>query len=353
MEDQNREKTPSEAKDEWLQRLNDFRQEFLSLKGSISETWEKLENELRTLIEQAPQLKPAPAGVSGEELEELEKVLKEIDKGSKQSEILNSLLHGVGRYYQRVALFVISGQDVVGWLAKGFNTEGVPTGRAKVTLPLSQNNILHEVNTRQSTVIANPEDQPDNNQFLERLGEALPRQMLAIPLFVRKKIAAIVYGDQGDSLEEITMVPLIEIMSKIAGMAIELLPLRRKLAETPPPPMPPEEAKEEVEEEIKEEEPVEIAPSPEAITEEKRKVNEEAQRFARLLVSEIKLYNEVEVTLGRKNQDLYQRLKDDIERSRDTYNKRFPTLSSTTDYFHEQLVKILAEGDESALGMQE
>ena len=350
MENQNLEKTPSETRDEWLQRLNDFRQEFLSLKGSISETWEKLENELRTLIEQAPQLKPAPAGVSWEELEELEKVLKEIDRGSKQSEILNCLLHGVGRYFQRVGLFIISGQEVVGWLAKGFSAEGVPTGRAKITLPLSQNNILDEANTRQSTVLAKPEDQPDNNQFLERLGEALPKQMLAIPLFVRKKIAAIVYGDQGDSLKEITMVPLVEIMSKVAGMAIELLPLRRKLVETPPPT---EEAKEEVEEEVKEEETVEAAPSPEVIAEEDRKIHEEAQRFARLLVSEIKLYNEVEVTLGRKNQDLYQRLKEDIERSRDTYNKRFPTLASTADYFHEQLVKILAEGDESALGMQE
>ncbi len=353
MEDQNLEKAPSEAKDEWLQRLNDFRQEFLSLKGSISETWEKLENELHTLIEQAPQLKPAAVGVSWEELEQLEKALKEIDKGSKQSDILNSLLQSVGRYYQRVALFVISGQEVVGWLAKGFSAEGVPAGRAKVTLPLSQNNILNEVNTRQSTVLAKPEDQPENNQFLERLGEALPRQMLAIPMFVRGKIAAIIYGDPGDTLEEITMVPLVEIMSKVAGMAIELLPLRRKLAETPPPPMPPEEAKEEVEEEAKEEETVEVAPSQEALPEEDSKVHEEAQRFARLLVSEIKLYNEVEVTLGRKNQDLYQRLKDDIERSRDAYNKRFPTLTSTTDYFNEQLVKILAEGDESALGMKE
>ncbi|MFB0519568.1 MAG: hypothetical protein ACETWC_09845, partial [Acidobacteriota bacterium] len=101
------------------------------------------------------------------------------------------------------------------------------------------------------------------------------------------------------------------------------------------------------------EETVEVAPSPEAIAEEDWKIHEEAQRFARLLVSEIKLYNEVEVTLGRKNQDIYQRLKEDIERSRDTYNKRFPTLASTADYFHEQLVKILAEGDKSALGMQE
>lgn len=344
MENQNIEKTPSEAGDEWRQRIDSFRQEFSTLKGSISEGWEKLEEELRKLIEEIPQFKPAPVGVSWEELEVLKEVLEELDRGKKQSEILNSLLQGVGKYFQRVALFVISGEEVVGWLAKGFAAEGVPTGRAKVTLPLTQENILNEVYTKQSTVIASPEDRPENNQFLQRLGDALPKQMMAIPLFVRGKVAAIIYGDQGDSLEEITMVLMAEVMGKAAGMAIELLPLRRKLAEAPPPPKPPEEAEEEKE--------VEAPPSPEAVTEEEQKLHEEAQRFARLLVSEVKLYNEVEVTLGRRNGDLYQRLKDDIERSRDAYKKRFPSLATTTDYFHEQLVKILAEGDESALGLQ-
>ena len=344
MENENFEKTPSEARDEWLQRLDSFRQELSSLKGSINEAWEKLEDELGKLIEEAPEFQLAPVEVSWDKVEELKGVLEEIDSGNKQVEILNSLLQGAGKYFQRAALFVISGQEVVGWLAKGFGAEGVPPGRAKVTLPLTQENILSEAYTKQSTVIARLEEQPENREFLQSLGEALPTQMMATPLFVRGKVAAIIYGDQGESLEEITMVPLVEIMGRVAGMAIELLPLRRKLAEAPPPPKPPEEAEEEIE--------VEAPPSPEVVTEEERKVHEEAQRFARLLVSEIKLYNEVEVTLGRQNKDLYQRLKSDIERSRETYNKRFPSLVSTTDYFHEHLVRILAEGDESALGIQ-
>ena len=344
MENENFEKTPSEARDEWLKKLDSFRQELSSLKGSIHEGWEKLEDELGKLIEAAPEFQPAPVEVSWEKVEKLKGVLEEIDKGEKQVEILNSLLQGVGKYFQRAALFVISGQEVVGWLAKGFGAEGVPPGRAKIALPLDQKNILNEAYNKQATVIAHLEEQPDNREFLQSLGEALPDQMMATPLLVRGKIAAIIYGDQGDSSEEITMVPLVEIMGRVAGMAVELLPLRRKLAEVPPPPKPPEEVEEERE--------LEAPPYPEAITEEDRKVHEEAQRFARLLVSEIKLYNEVEVTLGRQNKDLYQRLKNDIERSRETYNRRFPSLASTTDYFHEHLVKILAEGDESALGIQ-
>ena len=80
--------------------------------------------------------------------------------------------------------------------------------------------------------------------------------------------------------------------------------------------------------------------------------HEEARRFARLLVSEIKLYNEEEVDQGRASRNLYQRLKEDIDRSREMYEKRIsPDIRATRDYFHEELVRILADGDAGALGM--
>src|SRR5262249_14466812 len=52
-------------------------------------------------------------------------------------------------------------------------------------------------------------------------------------------------------------------------------------------------------------------------------VHRKAQRFARLLVDEIKLYNQAKVADGRKHKDLYDRLKDDIDKSRATYHKRY------------------------------
>lgn len=79
---------------------------------------------------------------------------------------------------------------------------------------------------------------------------------------------------------------------------------------------------------------------------------EEARRFARLLVSEIKLYNDDEVDRGRVNGDIYNRLKEDIDRSREMYEKRIPAeVRQGRDLFREELVRILADGDENALGM--
>lgn len=82
------------------------------------------------------------------------------------------------------------------------------------------------------------------------------------------------------------------------------------------------------------------------------KKHDEARRFARLLVSEIKLYNEGKVEQGRKNKDLYERLKEDIDRSRQMYDERIPEdVRKATNYFYDELVRILADGDAGALGL--
>ena len=78
---------------------------------------------------------------------------------------------------------------------------------------------------------------------------------------------------------------------------------------------------------------------------------DDARRIARLLVSEIKLYNERKVAEGRAAGDLYTRLKDDIERSRQVYVERTPEhVRATSDFFQEELVRILAEGKPEVLG---
>ncbi len=89
----------------------------------------------------------------------------------------------------------------------------------------------------------------------------------------------------------------------------------------------------------------------EVSNDEERRFHTDARRFARLLVSEIKLYKESQVNEGRSRNDLYERLRDDIERSREMYDKRVkPEVAQRYDYFHHELVNTLAEGDAAKLG---
>ena len=80
-------------------------------------------------------------------------------------------------------------------------------------------------------------------------------------------------------------------------------------------------------------------------------VAQAAARYARLLVSEIKLYNEAAVREGRAHRDLQRRLATEIERARRVYDERVPTtVPDRARYFHQELVQILAGGDPSLLG---
>lgn len=85
---------------------------------------------------------------------------------------------------------------------------------------------------------------------------------------------------------------------------------------------------------------------------EELKKHDEARRFARLLVSEIKLYNESKVEQGRRNRDLYERLKEDIDRSRQMYDERIgEDVRKGSNYFYDELVRILADGSAETLGL--
>jgi hypothetical protein len=81
--------------------------------------------------------------------------------------------------------------------------------------------------------------------------------------------------------------------------------------------------------------------------------DESARRYARLLVSEIKLYHESAVVEGRRDRDLAARLGGEIARARVLYEERVPLQARhRADYFHEELVRTLANGDATLLQLK-
>jgi hypothetical protein len=75
-----------------------------------------------------------------------------------------------------------------------------------------------------------------------------------------------------------------------------------------------------------------------------------ARRYARLLVSEIKLYHEREIAEGQRQRDLVSRLGGEIARAQAMYDDRVPDdIRRGTDYFRAELVRTLAGGDASLL----
>jgi hypothetical protein len=77
---------------------------------------------------------------------------------------------------------------------------------------------------------------------------------------------------------------------------------------------------------------------------------EEARRFARLVATDIRLYNEEAILVGRRNRDLVRRLAEAMERGRETFAGRFADLGDEGRVIlREAYVQILAGGDPTLL----
>jgi hypothetical protein len=76
-----------------------------------------------------------------------------------------------------------------------------------------------------------------------------------------------------------------------------------------------------------------------------------ARRFAGVKVAEMQLYAADRVTAGRAARDLYAALRPEIDDARAGFTEEFLTSAHPMpDYLHEELVRVLAQDDETLLG---
>ena len=306
--------------------------------------------------------------------------LASVNSGTTQKEILRALLDGGSAYCARIALFVVKGGAATGWQGRGFADDASVKDFA---LDMSAGPVAHAYHNRAATP-ANIAEM--DRRFTEQFGGPANEQVLVLPLLLKDKVAALLYADGGAGgvLDPTSL----ELLVMGTGAWLEVVSLRKQAQKeggeaaversVPPPPVqtvtsfsdpfaahtpkhtaPAEPEPAEVVEVASAHAPVGGAASaPAAATDpfaglspEDADTHRKAQRFARLLVDEIKLYNQAKVTEGRRKRDLYDRLRDDIEKSRSTYQKRYGnTAAASGEYFQQEVVRSLAEDDASVMG---
>ncbi len=323
---------------------------------------------------------PPPAAPVGPGFDRLRASLAALEKGTSLSEVLTHLVNEVSQYIDRAAMFIVKGPSAIGWYARGLEPADVIK---QVNVPLNADTVLRNVNNSRHAMRGALEHSPGTQQALARLGGS-PQAVLAVPLILRDKLAAILYCDTTQEEVPGAVADLIEVLVLFAGKTIDMLSLAPKTAAAAPaaapPSRPPAPAARPVAaaahapadeggstvmfnaQQMSSFRPQGAAaarpaaphPPPAAapsMSPEETKAHEDAKRFARLVVSEIKLYNEAKVNEGRRHKDIYERLKEDIERGRQMYADRVaPHVRDSTNYFYDELVRILAGGDQGALG---
>jgi hypothetical protein len=342
-------------------------------------------------------LSQQPPPVATADYSGLKAAMAAVEKGTNLSEVLTHLVAEVTKQVDRAAMFIVKGSAVVGWYARGFDHND--TVKA-LTIPLSADTLFRIVHTSRHATRGHVSHSPATAQALSRLGGD-PQGVLAVPLILRDKVAAVLYCDTPQDEMPPAAADLVEILVSYAGMVIDLLSsaaraaapaaggtspgLRPAAPAAPagpsavdgtgagrlpmgtgtirpqpapasvlrPPTHPPVRGPVPMFTPAPPARPAPAPPPPpaRALAPEEQKAHDDAKRFARLVVSEIKLYNEAKVTEGRKTRDIYERLKEDIERGRQMYHDRVSqAVRDASDYFQDELVRILAGGDPSALG---
>jgi hypothetical protein len=348
-------------------------------------------DQISQLVLALGKLIPAPLPPEQSMIVKAQKVWNELELASSQAEALGILLNKVAMNCDGAALFILRGNNVVGWKSLNLSTEGFSDANiGQVSFEFADSIAFYHCFQTYSYISYSPGYFMQDSFMLEKLGNRKVNNINIFPLIVKGKCVAFLYCDSKEEPLDVETIAFIDLLTNLTALAIETLPTRQAIinqkkaltAKRLEQSVPKEEIRREVEgerkveakvEEIKKEvkesaaAPAEVAEKIEeikaeikeavapaaapAISEEEMKLHEEAKRFARLLVSEIKLYNEAQVALGRENKDLFERLKDDIERSKKMYLERVsPKIAATTNYFYEELVRTLAGGDPSALG---
>jgi hypothetical protein len=311
----------------------------------------------------------------------LVQAIASVHAGTTQKEILRALLDAGIAYGARVALFVVKAGAASGWQGRGFGEdEAIKDFPLEMSGPVAysyQNRVVTPGNVAEMDA-----------RFVQRFGGPENEQLLVLPLVLKDKVAALLYADggHGGALDAASL----ELLVMGTSAWLEVTSLRKQAqkdvvdsaAAMPVPAAPAQAASsysdpfagtapKHVAKAVQEPEPtaevVEVsahaaaasaasAPAAAAdpfagISAEDADTHRKAQRFARLLVDEIKLYNQAKVAEGRRHKDLYDRLKEDIEKSRSTYQKRYgSSVAASGDYFQKEVVRNLAEEDLAIMG---
>jgi hypothetical protein len=360
----------------------------------------------RSMVEVVESQPPPPVPVAeGPGIDRVKASVEAIEKGTSLSEVLTYLVNEVATYTERAVMFIVKGPSAIGWYGRGLDPAD---GVKQINIPISSDSVFRAVHNSRKSLRTQLHPSSATGQALARFGGET-QGLLAVPLILREKLAAVLYCDTTEDEVPEPTANVVELLVKFAEKSIDVLSaapkpgagriatagstperaaaikaggdeVRERAGVPRPSPMPPPPVPSADEGSstvmfnassmaaIRQQmaspaaaaaaaapAPAPARPAPAAapagVSPEEQKQHEDAKRFARLVVSEIKLYNESKVNEGRRQKDLYERLKEDIERGRQMYSDRVSAnVRESTNYFYDELVRILAGGDAGALG---
>ena len=278
------------------------------------------EEEARKAVEAAAAATRAEIASGQAATERLVDAIRAIDRGRTLAETLETLVACAARETARVGVLLLRGNHL-----RVFRFIGLETSEKE--LPLDEAGVVAEAIRTRAAATGEPNGAGKSAAFVALDAN---HACLAIPIVIAGEVVAVLYADDqgGTSAGATRSWPeTLEILTRYAARCLEALTAVKAARLLTAPPMPGRSTAGETED-----------------------PDTSAKRYARLLVSEIKLYHEPAVVAGQRERDLASRLGGEIARARVLYEQRVPaTVRERTDYFRDELVRTLANGDATLL----
>ncbi len=272
-------------------------------------------------------------------LENLYKSVKSVSSSSNQVSIISDLLSGIKQFCTRTAIFLIKDDKLRGWGGAGFNqgnSDIDDKNIKKVFFSITADTVFKEVIKTKKSFSGNHDSHKDNHMIFNRFGGSVPGSIFVRPFFVKGKPQAVLYADSFKESE--INEKMIEILSIVGEMSLDLLPFKQKIMAR---------VKTQEYDEKQEEEPVLLLTDDSVAPPQKKtqKKLSNAERLAKVIVTDIILYNKKQVDEAREAKKLFSVLGDTIMQSKEIYMNKFDDLVP----FETQLLETLADGDRDAL----
>ena len=267
----------------------------------------------------------------------LHQLLRRLRLSESDADLYQSLLDGSEAFSRRAALFLVNNQTLRCAGSRDFAADS--SGQlSDVEMALASAPALLCAVQAKDTVVAQPSAAELSPELAGFLGEAPGRKVGLFPVVCRDETVAVLCADSAQDEAEITG---LELMTMLAGLTLEA----HSAAAPPPAPVAEPTGPEQVIRVVVSE------PNWPQLSSEDREIHLRAQRFARVQVAEMRLYQAQAVRTGRAQEDLYATLGREIDAARDAFRLDFVApCASMADYLHLEMVRSLANDDASLLG---
>jgi len=298
-----------------------------------------LEERLRQLIVDTEHVFAESRDRAGHDVaDQLNQAVRRIRQSADLEDLGATLLETAESFCPQVALFGVLGDSVA-----GERIHGVSASEARafdsLSIPLASAPALAGAIASRDPVITATTSGEVSAELVEMLGHTPLGRASIFPVVAGDRVTVLLYAwgtVQG---------PAIELLTQVASSVWAALTVPAE----PEPETEPEPAASEL---------VTIAPAPpkpavswDQLPPEEQRVHLRAQRFARVQVSEMRLFKPDAVQSGRADRDLYRALRSEIDAARATYRANyFTACPSMLDYLHLELVRTLANDNPELLG---